>query len=82
MAVRAKFTVQSVTETKWGTDKDGKKVLVYEVKMWPVTSGSPEDTAFWQATPAGEIRLSTVNKTAADQFESGDAFYVDFTPAD
>lgn len=73
MTVRAKFTVQSIARTTWG----------HQIKLQPVTSGSDEDKAFWKATPAGSIELTTVNDAAMEAFGNpGDAFYVDFTKAE
>lgn len=75
MSVRAKFKVRSVTEHEWAPG--GKSVELY-----PVTNGSEENKEFYKATPGGEIKLSTVNPAAAEQFKVGREFYVDFTPAD
>lgn len=47
----------------------------------PVYSGSPENEAFWKATPGGTIILYTVNPQALAQFEQGKEYYLDFTPA-
>jgi hypothetical protein len=49
--------------------------------FWPVTSGSPENDAFYKYTPAGKLELSTINAEAAAGFEVGKAYYLDFTPA-
>jgi len=38
-----------------------------------------ENTAFWQATPSGEIKLNTINKNAGDYFELEGEYYIDFT---
>jgi hypothetical protein len=72
MPVRAKFKVQSVTETEGG---------LKSVKLHPVTSGSPENAEFFKWTPCGSIDLGTINPEAAEQFKPGTEFYVDFTPA-
>ena len=69
--VRAKFLVHSVTETA-----DGK-----QVRLFPVTSGSAENTSFYKWTPSGSIELGTVNPEAAKHFVPGRQFYVDFTDA-
>jgi hypothetical protein len=47
----------------------------------PVYNGSPENQAFFKATPGGTISFYTVNKAAADRFEHGKEYYVDFSPA-
>jgi len=51
------------------------------VKLSPVTDGSAENKAFYEATPGGIIELGTVNEEALKQFNIGDEFYIDFTPA-
>lgn len=71
--VRAKFKVQSVTESEGG---------LKTANLTPVTSGSPENEQFFKWTPGGQIQLGTINPTAAEQFTPGRQFYVDFTPAD
>ena len=72
MTVRAKFKVQSVTEMESG---------LKSAKLFPVTSGSPENADFYKWTPSGSIDLATLNPVAAEQFKPGVEFYVDFTPA-
>ena len=72
MSVRAKFKVVSVTETESGNK---------QVKLQPVTGGSPENAAFFKWTPYGSIDMWTINPAAAEQFKPGVEFYVDFTPA-
>ena len=69
--VRAKFCCRAVTD--YGAQVD--------VELVAVTGGSDENKTFWRFTPAGNIKLSTVNKAAAEQFKPGQEFYVDFTPA-
>jgi len=73
MTVRAKFKVQSVTESEGG---------LKSARLHPVTSGSPENAEFYKWTPGGSIELSTMNPAAAEQFRPGREFYVDFTPAE
>lgn len=70
--VRAKFVCRSVTD--YGAQAD--------VEFYAVYDGSEENKRFWQATPAGNIKLSIVNKAAADQFQPGKQYYIDLTPAD
>lgn len=71
MTVRAKFRVETVTQTIHG----------FTVDLKPVTGGSPENERFFKWTPSGEIKMGTVNAEAAEQFKPGTEFYVDFTPA-
>lgn len=79
MAVRAKFIVSKVAKMR---THNTQSPLGYEVTMHPVTGGSDEDKAFWQATPSGELRMSVLNPDAGQQFEPGDAYYLDFTKAE
>ena len=73
MSVRAKFTVQSITQFRHA------KV----VKLSAVTDdGIPENERYHKYTPQGLIELTIDNPPAADQFEVDKAFYVDFTPAE
>lgn len=77
MTVRAKFKVNSITRQQhW----DASKGEIQTIKLSPVSSGSPENSSFYAATPCGNIELGTVNADAAQQFTLGGEFYVDFTP--
>lgn len=78
MAVRAKFTVTEKTDPAWG-EQYGK---VGQITLLPVIDGSAENKAFYAATPGGMIVLGVLNAAAAAQFEVGQSFYVDFTPAE
>lgn len=74
--VRAKFRVESKKRSQhW----EGR----VDINMQPVCSDveGSENKQFWEATPAGDIQLSTVNPKAAEQFEVGQEYYVDFTKA-
>jgi hypothetical protein len=71
--VRAKFIVESVTNTRYGNGV---------VKLSPVASGSEENEKFWQYTPSGLIELQTTNLDALNQFEVGKEYYIDFTKAE
>jgi hypothetical protein len=68
--VIAKFRVESKNE------EDGM------VKLYPVTSGSPENDTFYKWTPGGEIRLNTINEAAISYFEVGKEYYVEFRKAE
>jgi hypothetical protein len=73
MSVRAKFKVEAVTR------RSGE---VFNVELWPVTSGSEENAQFYKWTPSGKIELQTINADAAAQFEVGGEYYIDFTRAE
>ena len=72
-AVRAKFTVQDRTEH--GPMNAGG----WSVRLSPVIGGSPEDQAFWEATPGGELTLQVVSGETAALFTPGTDLYVTFT---
>lgn len=73
MAVRAKFTVTSVTEHHYSQAKTIKLTPVYDPNL-------PEDQRFSKATPSGELTMYVDNPSAAEQLKLGQAFYLDFTP--
>jgi hypothetical protein len=76
--IRAKFKCNGVTKR---TGFNGEE-FVYDAKFGAVYGGaegaSEENKKFWAATPAGEISVTSVR---CDQFEPGQEYYVDFTPA-
>lgn len=77
--VRAKFVCNSITRTKhW----DKLKGEIHTILLEPVTSGSDENKAFFEATPVGKVELGTVNEEAAKAFKLGQNYYLDFTPAE
>lgn len=76
MPVRAKFKVNSIDRQ---LSYEGKELQT--IKLSPVTTGSEENKQFYAYTPSGHIDLGTVNAEAAQQFELGKEYYVDFTPA-
>jgi hypothetical protein len=77
--VRAKFYVSQVTY--YG--QQGKKANNGgEVQLRPVYSNEPnhENKSFWDATPSGLLTMS-IKSDAIAQFELGQEYYIDFTPA-
>lgn len=52
-----------------------------DIRLSPVVGGSEENDQFYAATPGGSILLAVVNESAAQQFEVGKEYYVDFSPA-
>ena len=81
--VRAKFRLARIESSMQTQYKDGitsereMRTLVF----WPVSGGSEENKAFWDATPSGEVKLGTVNPEAWSQFELNREYYLDFTAA-
>ena len=53
--------------------------ILFGFKFSPVTDGSPENKAFYDATPGGSMDISTI---AEDRFKVGQEYYIDLTPAE
>ena len=82
--MRAKFRCVRVSlEEGWGTRKDGTsgQMPMKTVRLVPVMNASEENKAFFAATPSGSIELGILNPSAAEWFEVGKEYYIDFTPA-
>lgn len=47
-----------------------------------VNDGSEENKSFFKYTPGGQVVLHILNPAAAEQFEVGKEYYVDFTVCD
>ena len=75
--VRAKFRCDSITRRE-GYQKGTE---VQDIKFHPVMGGSEENTAFFTASPSGEIILGCANAEAAKLFDIGKEYYIDFTLA-
>lgn len=75
MSVRAKFRVHSVTKNV------SNEETAFNVMLYPVTADTEENKQYWKWTPNGQIQLTTINAKAAEQFEVGKEYYVDFTKA-
>ncbi|WP_292163115.1 hypothetical protein [Mesorhizobium sp.] len=89
MKVRAKFRCDSITHlinSLWDDQlKQSIPTPARSIKMSPVYgNGDPnhENTKFWKASPSGSFEMNVVNAAAADMFEVGKTYYLDFTPAD
>lgn len=77
--VRAKFTCVKKIPANLGSGPSD--VEGFEIVLEPVTCGSDENETFYKYTPWGRIELGTVNVTAAERFEEGKEYYIDFSPA-
>lgn len=51
------------------------------VTLSAVTGGSEENESFFSATPIGTIEMTITNPDAAESFELGASYYVDFSDA-
>ncbi len=76
MTARAKFRVSNVRH-----DGDGKP---NGFSMSPVYDSDPESEngKFFAATPGGTVDMWVTRSEVAAQFQLGQTFYVDFTPAE
>jgi hypothetical protein len=94
---RCKFRCLSVTQkfshTEVPSAHNGHApehdVFQYDVRLAPVygdKKGSgqscPENKTFYAATPCGQIEFTSVNPAIAKTFVPGQAYLIDFTPAD
>lgn len=80
--VRAKFRCDAKTERSYSKNADGTPIIQKDIELNPVMGGSEENKAFWKASPSGKITLGCANLPAADLFEIGKEYYIDFTPAE
>lgn len=74
MSVRAKFQVQSITETSWGATIF-KLAPMYDTSI-------EEDRRYSKATPSGSLEMQIDNPPAAKFFELGKSYYIDFSKAE
>lgn len=86
--VVAKFNTNAIESTlaqkEIGRDAENKAVYgqveLKTIKMSPVYSSdkNSENGKFWDASPSGELRLGTVNGSAAADFELGKEKFILF----
>jgi hypothetical protein len=74
--IRCKFYCESKTVRQHWNKEQG---FLYDYNFNPVSGGSPENEAFWEATPGGSFKVSSV---LSDAFEVGKAYYIDVTEAE
>ena len=75
MNVRAKFVCSGIEDQP---DYQQKVVTFY-----PVVSGCEENKSFAKYTPGGNLQLIISYETeAANAFEQGKEYYLDFSPAE
>lgn len=74
-----RFTAMRTAE---GYDFEKKQpTLLYDLEFIPVSGTSEENKKFWQATPSGIFKFSTINAEAAKMFQFGHEYYVTFRVA-
>ena len=77
--VRAKFYVSKTEQSKYGYAPDQKVMTTVTLSAVYSSEEGSENKKFWDATPSGSIVLGTINPEAAEQFELGAEYYIDFT---
>lgn len=75
MSVRAKFIVYSLKQL------EGASEPTIAVRLQAALDGD-ENKSWAKYTPHGDINITISNPAAAEQFEVGRSYFVDFTPAD
>ena len=76
--MRAKLKIQSVTKHEGGETLQFGAVC--RSGGYP-PDGIDENNTFAKFTPSAELKMYIANPALLGQFEPGQAFYVDFTPA-
>lgn len=87
MPIRAKFTVNSVTQRGWTGEVTQELIEanpVYCNREHPTAEDKAacESHSYSEATPDGKLELLITNKAIFGTFKPGSKFYLDFTPAD
>lgn len=78
ITVRCKFRCQSVTKKEHWNQKEKPGQFLYEAEFAAVYDGSPENAAFFEATPNGSLKIATYKE---DHFQPGVAYYIDIVEA-
>jgi len=68
--IRCRMTVLAKTEHNYGHD----------VELTAVTATNEETAQYFEATPAGSLKLSLLNAKAAEAIEVGRDYYIDLVP--
>ena len=83
---RCKFVVDEITVGKRWTGTAFAPVPT-RIRLSAVTPdrdrdgfAHDENHAFWNATPSGLMEIQVQNARAAELFQAGDQFYLDFVP--
>ncbi len=63
------------------TEKRKDETYGNHITLTPVIGGSPENEAFYKATPGGACTLGTINDEAAEAFEEGKEYFITFEQA-
>lgn len=71
MRIRAKFLCNNVDTQPWGEN----------VELSAVTADTPENKEWSEATPSGNLTMNISNPGAQGQFQRGEVYFIDITPA-
>lgn len=71
MRIRAKFRCNNTDQQPWGEN----------VELSAVTSDTPENKEWSEATPSGNLTMNISNPSAQGQFKRGEEYFIDITPA-
>lgn len=79
MKMRAKFRITNIERTA----ANNEDITLMAVSNKPFDAdGVSEDNDFARWTPSGALNMSIANPNLLGKFQVGQAFYLDFTPAD
>jgi len=79
--MRAKLICHEITEVRYaGSDRDDPLCGVRFGAVSAARGEEGENAVFGKLTPVAEFNAKIV-KSVADQLEPGNAYYLDFTPA-
>jgi len=70
------------TRAKFRCDDSRKQYDSTLVTLHAVYGDSPDNAAFFEATPSGTVQMNIKNDVASALFTPGKEYYVDFTPAE
>jgi hypothetical protein len=77
--IRAKFRVLQINQYfQSGTPSQGVELRPVMAKSSSYPDASEENAHFWDSTPAGEARLTSVH--GSDHLEGGACYYIDMEP--
>lgn len=79
MAVRAKMRCTVVAKRAINYGTNAGTIDTTEVELTPVSDDANKTWSKW--TPGGSVKLTINNPEAFDQFQPGETYFVDFTPA-
>lgn len=80
MSIRAKFKCTSKSEQEYNSVQGGSTFNIgLNPVMAPHGDVDSENAKFYKSTPGGKIELNIITPSAAEGFEVGKEYYVEFT---